>query len=111
MAWYRGSDDGDVLPDIDLAKYNYLEVKFAHRDEAETDITGVARVGATFQNRDHGRFVLLEVLACDDGYYQWWLNQPAQQRLKRPHRILFQRAGSSACVWTRCLTVKALTHL
>ena len=51
MAWYRGSDDGDILPDIDLAKYDYLEVKFAHRDESEADITGVARVGATFQNR------------------------------------------------------------
>ena len=85
MAWYRGSDDGDVLPDIDLAKYNYLEVKFAHRDDAAADITGVARVGATFQNRDHGRFVLLDVLACDDGYYQWWLNQPAQQRKLTHH--------------------------
>ena len=97
--WYHGADDGLQLEGVDLTKYEYVQARFDHGDGSNS-VEGVAKVGKVWAPRTHGRFVGLEVLAVDDGYYQWWLNQAAQ-RGERVHNKCKYTTGNPPTL--RCI--------
>ena len=71
--WYRGAQDGDgdALASLNLRPGGFVEC-FTYHEGSRERFPCVGRIKLAYGVRDHGQFITIEHIACNDGHYAWW---------------------------------------